>query len=346
MTERRQHPDDDLLADLAAQVLPDDVAARVQAHVTGCGRCTDLLADAEGIRVLLRDDDPGPIPQDVAARIEAALSGLRLTGTTGTAAGDDAPHPADGGRVGATQLHARRSRPRPGRVGRGLLAAAAAVAMLGAGGVALRAAELGPFGDSPGTASATSGDTWVTTKQEGGAAAGSGGPSEPAPPVVATRTEYTQAALTGQTRRLVASAQSRSAAPGAAQDDTAEGTGDEGSGSTPTPPVAPSAPPSDLPSGPGADTEADREADTEGRRLTTSPSGDQSLRSPAALRACLSALGAPTAQPVTVDLARYEGRDAAVLVLPGAAGAYDVWVVARDCRPGAVGTLEHVTVTP
>jgi hypothetical protein len=70
----------------------------------------------------------------------------------------------------------------------------------------------------------------------------------------------------------------------------------------------------------------------------------QLLRSPAALQACLAAIGAAQVQPVAVDLARYAGREAAIIVLPGDGGGYDVWVVARDCRAKSDGALDFVHV--
>lgn len=60
------------------------------------------------------------------------------------------------------------------------------------------------------------------------------------------------------------------------------------------------------------------------------------LASASGLKGCLAALGT-TSEPLVVDLATYDGAPAAVLVLPAAGGAREVWVVARDCRPGADG---------
>jgi hypothetical protein len=62
---------------------------------------------------------------------------------------------------------------------------------------------------------------------------------------------------------------------------------------------------------------------------------------PARLAQCLTGLGDGGREAVAVDLARWKGREAAVIVLAGRAGGFDVWVVARDCRPGAEGTLAY-----
>ncbi|MDQ1290058.1 MAG: hypothetical protein QG622_3624 [Actinomycetota bacterium] len=65
---------------------------------------------------------------------------------------------------------------------------------------------------------------------------------------------------------------------------------------------------------------------------------------PKQLQSCLGALGERSRSPVAVDLARYQGREAAVIVLPGVNGGYDVWVVARDCRPGGEGHLAYKSI--
>ena len=76
------------------------------------------------------------------------------------------------------------------------------------------------------------------------------------------------------------------------------------------------------------------------------PDADEPLVDPAGLQGCLEAIGAPGAQPLAVDLATFEGEDAAVIVLPGSSsGQVEVWVVARDCRPGADGLKEFQRVT-
>jgi hypothetical protein len=62
--------------------------------------------------------------------------------------------------------------------------------------------------------------------------------------------------------------------------------------------------------------------------------GDTRLATPQGLASCLSALGVDAGQVSTVDLATFEGRPAALVVVHAASGAYDVWVVGRGCREG------------
>jgi len=66
----------------------------------------------------------------------------------------------------------------------------------------------------------------------------------------------------------------------------------------------------------------------------SSASGDTRLASPDGLASCVSALGLDVGQVTAVDLARFDGAPAAVVVLRGAGGEQDVWVVGRGCRQG------------
>jgi hypothetical protein len=60
--------------------------------------------------------------------------------------------------------------------------------------------------------------------------------------------------------------------------------------------------------------------------------GTQTLRDPEALQRCLAAIGLPGATPAVVDLARFQGREAAILVVPSSPGtSYEVWAVSRNC---------------
>lgn len=63
------HPTDDLLADLAAEVLPPDEAHEVQTHVQSCQICLNGLSDAEVVRSALLQVPVDPMPDDVVQRL-------------------------------------------------------------------------------------------------------------------------------------------------------------------------------------------------------------------------------------------------------------------------------------
>lgn len=380
-TRQPEHPDAELLADLAADVLPEDLARRVETHVVDCAHCSGLLAEAEGIRGLLRRETAPAIPEDVADRIGAAIAALRLGPAAGERTGlDDDPEAdarwaeaAASGAVGAARgrrtlgedsageapagwaarrkagrpgsvtrlrraastpaqlrrqaLEEQRSAERTGRIGRVLLAAAAVVVFVGAGGVAVRlfgdagvvptAASNSDSGDSGSAAGGAEDQSATAPERATGSVPGTGGERSSAAdgdaPVVATGTNYTAAGLEGQARLLVATAGATLASGGDAKATTTQ--------PAPSPAAGP-------------------------QQAAKPPAGNEALKTPAALRACLQALNVADEQVVAVDLARYEGRDSAVIVLRASGGAYDVWVVARDCRPGADGTLKYVPMAP
>jgi hypothetical protein len=62
------------------------------------------------------------------------------------------------------------------------------------------------------------------------------------------------------------------------------------------------------------------------------------LASPAGVAACLAALGAPQSTPLLVDVARYQGSPAAIVVVPASGGGREIWVVSTTCSPGKDGT--------
>jgi hypothetical protein len=82
------------------------------------------------------------------------------------------------------------------------------------------------------------------------------------------------------------------------------------------------------------------------RAAVESPEGG--LSTPEGLAGCLEAIGASGQTPRVVDLATWEGREVAVIVLddPDAGtGRLGVWVVERSCRPGADGLVHYQSVT-
>lgn len=73
----------------------------------------------------------------------------------------------------------------------------------------------------------------------------------------------------------------------------------------------------------------------DGRTLADAPASQ--LAGGPALASCAAQLAGQPVTPVAVDLARYEGQPAAVILLPTAdePTAVDLYVVAPDCPPGA-----------
>jgi hypothetical protein len=66
--------------------------------------------------------------------------------------------------------------------------------------------------------------------------------------------------------------------------------------------------------------------------LTAGVGETTTLTTPAGLQACLGSLGVTSGAPVLVDLATYEGKPAAVIVVPSPSGVgRQVWVVSRTC---------------
>jgi hypothetical protein len=364
-----RHPDDDLLADLAADVLPADRARAVEAHVLACDRCAGLLEDAERVRSLLLSGDPGPVPVDVWHRIEAALAaeaapahgsptGPERAGDTAAfqafvdaptaprrvvppASADslpaDAPDddgagwaedddplddplrwgrrpvpsgpPVTSGRAvtsgGSGSGGSRRdARAGAGRRGPLLLAAAAVLAVVAVtGSVKL----LGRGGSSEATLSAG-------TAQSSKSAAGDAGASTSPAPIVRSGRDYRGPTLGAQASALLAGT---TGAAGAAT------TGRSGGG-VPSPEAA--AP--GLSRSPAAAVPPDPTAND--------------ITNPTRLAACLDALGVARDRLVAVDLATYEGREAAILLLNAAEGTgHEVWAVERTCAPGAEGALKY-----
>lgn len=72
--------------------------------------------------------------------------------------------------------------------------------------------------------------------------------------------------------------------------------------------------------------------------------GNSAIAQPKVLAQCLDALSATGQTPVAVDLAQYKNREAAIIVLTGQDGGYEVWAVSRDCGSGDEATLQFVAV--
>jgi hypothetical protein len=360
-----EHPNNDLLADLAAEVLPDDLAGHVQAHVISCSRCAALLADAESVRAMLLQIEPEQMPTEVLTRLEQAFQIARREDEAAAAAGDGSETrvlgrlslgtetgrtdpgrriarsgnvagagrivppagltgsmPASGAKTGrlsrmsAPAQSARRQAieeqkaDKPSRLAKFAPALKIAAGVLVVVGVGATAVQL--FGNFAGGS--------ADSAASGGVSAVASAPI--IAPVQSTKTDYAKKSLPTQVKALIGKSQKLLA-------------------------ESPSAPPQ---------REAQQDAAASDKALpkaggTAFSSASQApavqgqlLRSPEALRACLVAIRAGQVQPIAVDLARYAGREAAIIVLPGDGGGYDVWVVARDCRADSDGAIDFVHV--
>lgn len=385
-----EHPDRDLLADLAADELPNDLARRVEEHVMACQYCADLLGEAERIRYLLQQAEPEPMPDAVLMRLERALADARwedsIPGRAAPGPNPISPRPASGlptspdfpatdatvpgfpafrptsssgmsanaprsgGRSGPPATNGSEAGDKKRRIVRSQPPTSAMTMSLNVNGQARPASRLSRMSESThrarrqaleeqradkpsrvrpilmGTAAvlavlvvlgggtlgwkALRGDSSSTDTASGSSAASSAVQAPLLAPVRSTNTNYARKDLKAQVGALISTSNKQSAAS-----------------STAPAPAASRAP---LSAKAAAPDEASQAKDL--------------LQSPAALKACLAAIGAKGEQPVAVDLARYAGREAAIIVLPADGGGYEVEVVARDCRPGNDGTIDVVDI--
>ncbi len=306
MSDSTRHLSADTLADLQEGLLDADGEAAARRHLESCAACrADLAALTDLPGLLAAAGDAGPVPELVAARLDRALAG---------AAAEDAADPtaATATRT-VTPLAPDRG---PVRGMRLLQAAAVVVLVLGAGALGVAALNHGSSnGDSASTAgsAADSGAGGGASREEPSAAT--------VAPITASGRDWTATALRTDAAGLLTgtlgqaySLYDRQAATGAQLD-----------GATPDPSASPPAAQRDLANAAGG---ADRLAD------------------PTALRACVANItdGDASLQPVAVDLARWQGKPAAVLVFPTTddPASLDVYVVAPDCPTGLFLHFERV----
>ncbi|MFN8080168.1 MAG: hypothetical protein U0Q19_11420 [Kineosporiaceae bacterium] len=383
-----RHPAHDTLADLAAEVLPEHDARLVEAHVIGCTRCAQLLADAEGMRQLLRSTDPGPMPEEVWQRIASALSREVALGsapapspqpvgpvvpTTGgdpwitqewpvdagwvpqpgghQVASDDAPtsqwarfveaddEPAgdgfpDGVRLaGSAAASESLSRLRPARRSSSLRTRRdVRTEGEGRGGALMRFAKPAAIAAGVIVLAGVGGLAVVKQLPMGGSSAASGGAAPAAEgkdagayvaAILQTGTNYTP---TDMGPRALALAETARRPVGGASASAAQAAAAGAATSTPT----------ERRVAAGQSLPVDTTSD-----LASSAPG---LTDPGRLEECLEELNAGGHQPIAIDLARYDGREAAIIVLTGRDGGYEVWAVSRSCGRGNAGQLGYVSV--
>jgi hypothetical protein len=351
-----RHPDDDQLADLAADVLPVDQARGVEAHVLACDRCASLLSDAERVRGLLLADDAGPVPPEIWSRIEAALRAaspvspasssrpVRNDGATtpppppttpvarrsdaGGPGSWDGPDPLDDPddwTTAARPVVAPQFRSGPGVPTGSVRRLHTSRREARPERRGRRASLLLVAAAAVVLALAVGGLRLVRSGGDVTAALQSRGASE-GPSSASAAAGTAGAVLTRSNREYTSStlaAGARSLLTASARDQEAtsgaEGSSTAGASRPPAPRAAPSLPP-----------------------VTPDPTATD-VTNPRRLAACVAALGASSDSVVAVDLATYRGREAAVLVVRTTSG-YEVWVVERTCHAGDEGALAETTL--
>jgi hypothetical protein len=216
------HLDTDVLAEFRAGLITGRRGARITAHLGGCERCTVLDEQLAGVRSLLASVPAPAMPDSVAQRLDTVLAAeVAQRHTAGRAAARAEAAPADQAERAAG--NGTRESPAPRRPGgnRGfrllalrVLAPAAAVVVLAAGGYGLTRINLGSSTGS--AASTTAGGAGRTAPSATAGAASSGhvnapvaGPANGAVPggiaragffVVAGQRNLTRASLAQQVR--------------------------------------------------------------------------------------------------------------------------------------------------
>ncbi len=294
------HPDSDhltaeVLADLDLGLLDAASAEHARHHLQTCSLCAELHADlASLISSLnaLQDHPTEPMPDEVWSQLEHSLASEPVRTSEGAAT--------------VVPLEATRKR-RFGRPGIGVVAGAAAVALAAAIVIpTVTSSDGDDGGGGRGTAASSSGDLER--------APGSVPPAALA--VTRSGTTYDQDRLESQVTQLVAA---RTTATRRIEDNAVSGSQVSAS---PSPTVSHSDGQTPSPTGP-ASTDSNY----------TRPVGVVPLATdPAAAQACLADLDASNVVPLAIDIGVWQGRPAAVIVLPLDDPALaEVWVINPKC---------------
>jgi hypothetical protein len=155
MRGQMTHLDTDVVAEFRAGLITGRRGARIAAHLAGCERCTAVDEQLAGVRSLLASVPARAMPDSVARRLDTVLAAEVAQREARSAARKDQAERARGDGTGESPAP-----PRPGR-NRGfrlltlrVLAPAAAVVVLAAGGYGLSRINLGSSTESSASTSA------------------------------------------------------------------------------------------------------------------------------------------------------------------------------------------------
>ena len=222
MRGQMTHLDTDVLAEFRAGLITGRRGARITAHLGGCERCTALDEQLAGVRSLLASVPAPTMPDSVAHRLDTVLAAeVAQRHAAGHAAAQGEAAPADQAeRAGGDGIRESPTPRRPGgnrgfqRLALRVLAPAAAVVVLGAGGYGLSQLDLGSSSSSAASSTAGGAASTAPSVAAGPESAGhvngpAAAPSQGAVPrgiaragfsVVAGQRNLTQANLAQQVR--------------------------------------------------------------------------------------------------------------------------------------------------
>jgi hypothetical protein len=328
-----RHVDAETLARYRQEDLSRRRGSRIRAHLARCERCRALDEDLAGVTVLLADMQPPPMPEHLAARIQTALAAeaarrvalpaQAASAAPGAAAGDEVPQSRTAGTGVSdrrTSRHGRHGRDLPRRlpgftspVALRTMAAAAAVVVLAGGGYEIATHVGGSGKPSPALSGPAAAGSGATAPRAAGPESGANGTASAAPQLhyeYAGR-QYSVTAVVSSTNFTPANLRSQ------VRSDLAP------SGATGTVPRA-------LRSSASA---AQQGATVGGIEVLT-------------LQGCVNRIAAGH-RVLLVDVARYKGQPATVIVTAASAGSPEqVWVAGTGCSSGSSDLLAHATLAP
>lgn len=295
------HPDAghlsaEVLADLDLGLLDDESATHATHHLAQCDACQQLHADLASLTDALHGLGQAP-GEPMPEAVWTQLSGALAAEPVTTPEGSATVVPLEAART-------RRRRP-----GIGIVAGAAGIALLGAIGVS--------WVMSDGTTVNTASDSSAT-----GDTPGESSPQLSAEAFAATRsgTQYKQEQLEQQVIELVAA---RPAADSAMTDSSASPSASLEVGASPSPDVSATM----------TDRQTPNPNGVVGKLLA---SAGAMATDPAAAQACLeNYLDAGDTAPLAIDIGLWQGKPAAVIVLPLDPTQAQVWVINPTCETEA-----------
>ncbi len=312
-----RHASNDELADLGAGTLRPRKAARIEQHLTGCPQCREVSSQLASMPQLLSSVGFPAMPADLSARIDTALAS-EVRQRQATAPATEAGRrdlPAAGGSGGGPRRDRGAGWRLPGfSVGATrVLAAAGALVIIGGASYGI-AANVGPSSENGTSSSVRAPLGAPAARPDSGAAGQSVGPrvsyghspSARSIQVVTSDTNFVPATLADQAAEAVRAARLKGVH---------------------------SVPVQHAVTGPSASSSA--------------AAGNFSTRaglSSSQLEGCLDKV-APGRSVLLVELAKFKGSDATIIVTAASASHdAEAWVVGPACSASSRDVLDHVTL--